>query len=119
MFIGAYAINPMTNEEVPIWITNYVLYEYGTGAVMGVPAHDQRDFDFAQKYGHKIIRVVAPKDWDGSDLSEAFESYDGILVNSGQFDGLTVTEAKTKIAEYMEEHGIEMCIRDRYTAYYY
>ena len=85
MFIGAYAINPMTNEEVPIWITNYVLYEYGTGAVMGVPAHDQRDFDFAQKYGHKIIRVVAPKDWDGSDLSEAFESYDGILVNSGQF----------------------------------
>ena len=106
MFIGAYAINPMTNEEVPIWITNYVLYEYGTGAVMGVPAHDQRDFDFAQKYGHKIIRVVAPKDWDGSDLSEAFESYDGILVNSGQFDGLTVTEAKTKIAEYMEEHGI-------------
>ena len=77
--------NPMTNEEVPIWITNYVLYEYGTGAVMGVPAHDQRDFDFAQKYGHKLLGSSLPQDWDGSDLTEAFESYEGVLVNSGQF----------------------------------
>ena len=106
MFIGAYAINPMTQERLPIWTTNYVLYEYGTGAVMGVPAHDQRDFDFAHKYGHRIIRVVAPMDWDGSELSEAFESYNGKLVYSQQFNGLTVAEAKKAIAGYMEEHGI-------------
>lgn len=106
MFIGAYAVNPMTQEQVPIWITNYVLYEYGTGAVMGVPGHDQRDYDFAHKYGHRILRVVAPPDWDGGELSEAYESYNGLLVNSGAFDGLPVPEAKIKIAEYMEAHGI-------------
>ena len=106
MFIGAYAINPMTEEKVPIWITNYVLYEYGTGAVMGVPAHDQRDYDFAKKYGHQIKRVVAPKDWDGSELTEAFESYDGIMVNSGKYNGLSVTEAKVAMAEDMEAKQI-------------
>ncbi|NLF80720.1 MAG: leucine--tRNA ligase, partial [Clostridia bacterium] len=106
MFIGAYAINPMNGEQVPIWTTNYVLYEYGTGAVMGVPGHDQRDYDFAQKYGHGIVRVVAPPDWDGAELSEAFESYDGLLVNSGRWDGLTVSDAKREIADYMEAHGI-------------
>jgi leucyl-tRNA synthetase len=106
MFIGAYAINPMNGEQVPIWTTNYVLYEYGTGAVMGVPGHDQRDYDFAKKYGHGIVRVVAPRDWDGSELAEAFESYDGVMVNSGRWDGLTVPEAKKEIADYMETHAI-------------
>ena len=106
MFIGAYAINPVTEERVPIWITNYVIYEYGTGAVMGVPGHDQRDFDFAKKYGHAIRRVVAPPQWDGSELQEAYESYDGIMVNCGKYDGLTVPEAKKQMADDMEAAGI-------------
>lgn len=106
MFIGAYAINPVTEERVPIWITNYVLYEYGTGAVMGVPGHDQRDFDFAKKYGHDIRRVVAPPDWDGSELAEAYESYDGVMVNCGKYDGLSVPEAKKQMADDMEAAGI-------------
>ena len=106
MFIGAYAINPVTQERVPIWITNYVIYEYGTGAVMGVPGHDQRDFDFAKKYGHAIRRVVAPPQWDGSELQEAYESYDGIMVNCGKYDGLTVLEAKKQMADDMETAGI-------------
>ena len=106
MFIGAYAINPVTQERVPIWITNYVIYEYGTGAVMGVPGHDQRDFDFAKKYGHAIRRVVAPPQWDGSELQEAYESYDGIKVKCGKYDGLTVPEAKKQMADDMEAAGI-------------
>ncbi len=101
MFIGAYAINPMTGNKVPIWITNYVLYEYGTGAVMGVPAHDSRDFDFAHKYKHQIIPVIAPLDWNGSEFSAAYEE-DGVMVNSGQFDGLPNREAMIKMADYME-----------------
>ncbi len=105
MFIGAYAINPMNGNKIPIWITNYVLYEYGTGAVMGVPAHDQRDFDFAKKYNHKIQPVVAAPDWQGEEFTEAYESYDGVAINSGEFDGLTTPEAKEKMADYMEEKG--------------
>ena len=105
MFIGAYAINPMTGNKVPIWITNYVLYEYGTGAVMGVPAHDSRDFDFAHKYNHQIIPVIAPLDWNGSEFTAAYEE-DGVMVNSGQFDGLPNREAMIKMADYMEAKGI-------------
>ncbi len=106
MFIGAYAVNPMTGEQVPIWITNYVLYEYGTGAVMGVPAHDQRDFDFAKKYGHKIQPVIAPPDWDGQPFTQAYEGYEGKAIHSGAFDGLSTPEAKEKMADYMEAQGI-------------
>ncbi len=105
IFIGAYAINPMTGNKVPIWITNYVLYEYGTGAVMGVPAHDSRDFDFAHKYNHQIIPVIAPLNWDGSEFAAAFEE-DGVMVNSGQFDGMPNREAMVKMADYMEAKGI-------------
>ena len=106
MFIGAYAVNPMTGEQVPIWITNYVLYEYGTGAVMGVPAHDQRDFDFAKKYGHKIQPVIAPPDWDGQPFTQAYEGYEGKAIHSGAFDGLSTPEAKEKMADYIEAQGI-------------
>lgn len=105
MFIGAYAINPVNQDRVPIWITNYVLYEYGTGAVMGVPAHDTRDFDFAKKYNHKIVPVVAPPGWDGSELTEAYDGYDGTAINSGAFDGLPTPEAKEKISDWMEKEG--------------
>jgi len=106
MFIGAYAVNPLTQEHIPIWITNYVLYEYGTGAVMGVPGHDQRDFDFAKKYGHKIIPVVAAPGWDGGELTEAYEGYDGTAIHSPLIDGLPTREAKERMADYLEQHGI-------------
>ena len=105
MFIGAYAVNPVTGKQIPIWITNYVLYEYGTGAVMGVPSHDQRDFDFATKYGLPIQRVIAPEGWDGSELTEAWTEHAGYMVNSQQFDGLSMPEALEKVADYVEENG--------------
>jgi len=107
IFTGRYAINPLTQEPIPIWVANFVLIEYGTGAIMSVPAHDQRDFEFAKKYGLPI-RVVIQKP-DGS-LSEATltEGYaeEGILVNSGPFNGLPSAQGKEKILEYLEEKGI-------------
>lgn len=101
LFIGAHAINPLNNEAVPILIGNYVLMDYGTGAVMGVPAHDERDFKFAKKYGLDI-RVVIQK--EGSESEELEEAYteDGIMVNSGQFSGLPNREGMAKIADYLE-----------------
>ncbi|HEX3032540.1 MAG TPA: leucine--tRNA ligase, partial [Bacillota bacterium] len=107
IFIGAYAINPMTGKEVPILIANYVLYEYGTGAVMGVPSHDQRDFEFAKKYSMPIKVVIQPEgeELNAEAMTQAFED-DGVLVNSGQFDGLANEAAKVKIAEFMEAQGI-------------
>ncbi|HAA09551.1 MAG TPA: leucine--tRNA ligase [Syntrophomonas sp.] len=107
VFTGAYAINPMNGEKVPIWIANYVLMDYGTGAIMAVPAHDQRDFDFARKYNIPIRVVIKGEDTpiDGSQLAEAYTG-DGLMVNSGSFDGLSVEEGKAKITAYMKEHGI-------------
>lgn len=99
VFTGAYAINPINGKEVPIWVGDYVLASYGTGAVMAVPAHDERDFAFASKFNLPINRVIAPK--DGSDVVPYFEH--GILVNSGEFDGLTTDEAKVKIVEKLEK----------------
>ncbi len=107
MFIGKYIINPANEERVPLWIANYALMDYGTGAVMAVPAHDQRDFEFAKKYDLPI-RVVVQKP-DGSlaedTMTEAFES-DGEGVNSGRFDGMPTPEVKEKIGVWMEEKGI-------------
>ena len=106
MPIGAKAINPMTGEEVPVWITNYVLMDYGTGAVMGVPAHDQRDFDFAKKYSLPIKQVIAAPDAEDGPLSEAYED-DGVMINSSAFNGLkNRSEAMGQMADYMEEKGI-------------
>ncbi|HHT62826.1 MAG: leucine--tRNA ligase [Bacillota bacterium] len=107
MFIGAYAVNPMTGEEVPIWITNYVIMDYGTGAVMGVPAHDSRDFDFAKKYGLPIKPVISPpgEKLSGETMSEAYVE-SGIMINSPGFDGMANEEAMTAIADYMEEKGL-------------
>jgi leucyl-tRNA synthetase len=107
MFIGAYAINPVNGTKVPIWITNYVLMDYGTGAVMGVPSHDDRDFDFAKKYDLPIIRVIA-KDADSADepLEEA-DTEIGVLVNSGDFNGLTnKPDGINAIADYLEKKGL-------------
>ena len=100
-FTGAYAINPATQRPIPVWIADYVLMEYGTGAIMAVPGHDERDFAFAQVFGLPIVRVVAG---DGEDartpLAEAFHG-EGRLVNSARFDGLRVDEAKGRIVEWL------------------
>lgn len=107
MFTGAYAINPMNGDKVPIWIANYVLMGYGTGAVMGVPAHDQRDFEFAKKYDLPIKVVISPKDktLHSDEMTEAYVD-EGILVNSDKFCGMSNTEAIKTIGQYMSDEGI-------------
>ncbi len=103
--IGSYAINPMNGDPMPIYVADYVMMTYGTGAIMGVPAHDVRDFAFAKRYGLSIPVVIAPPGWDGTDLEEAYLD-EGTMVNSGPFDGLPSREGMERIADYMEEHGI-------------
>jgi len=101
---GKKALNPFTGELIPVWIANYVLMDYGTGAIMAVPAHDQRDYEFATKYGLPIVQVVAAEPGSGEEVPEdrAFESY-GRAVNSGPFNGLRTEEAVVKMAEYARE----------------
>ncbi len=103
VYTGAFATNPLNGEKVPVLIGDYVLATYGTGAVMGVPAHDQRDFVFAKKFGLPIRVVVAPEGWDGTDLSEAYVA-PGIQVNSDEFDGMPSTEGIERIADKIELH---------------
>ncbi len=106
IFTGKFAINPMTNKEIPIWVANYILSEYGTGAIMCVPAHDKRDFDFAKKYGLPIVEVIRDFQKEREvTLEEAYEG-EGVLVNSGEFSGLSSQQAKEKIADFMEENDI-------------
>lgn len=102
---GVTAIHPITGETVPVWIANYVLMEYGTGAVMAVPAHDQRDFEFAQQYKLEIKQVIAPKDGTEVDLTEAAFTDKGVLVNSQAFDGLDFEAAFDAIAKALDECG--------------
>ena len=104
VFTGAYCINRLNGERVPILTADYVLHTYGTGVVMGVPAHDARDFIFAKKYGLPIRVVVAPPDWDGGDLEDAYLA-EGTQVNSGEFDGLSSSEGLQKIADHIEAQG--------------
>ena len=101
---GAFATNPLNGEKVPVLIGDYVLASYGTGAVMGVPAHDQRDFVFATKFGLPIRVVVAPDGWSGEALSEAYVS-PGTQVNSGEFNGISSVECKERIADKIEANG--------------
>ena len=105
---GIKAINPLTNNEIPIWISDYVLSSYGTGAIMAVPAHDSRDFEFATKFGLPIVQVVKPNSGEDIDLSkEAFTDVaTGILVNSGFLNGLSVSDAKKKVIKYLEDTKI-------------
>lgn len=107
VFTGAYAINPLNNEKIPIWIADYVLMDYGTGAIMAVPAHDQRDFDFAVKYDLPIRQVIKNDDVSEADesLASAFAG-DGFMINSGEFNGLSVGEGQQKIIAYMEANNI-------------
>lgn len=102
---GLTAIHPVTGEQVPVWAANFVLMGYGTGAVMSVPGHDQRDFEFAQKYGLPIKQVIEPVDNAEIDLTKAAFTEKGRLLNSQQFDGLTSEEAFDAIAAFLSEHG--------------
>ena len=107
VFTGSYCLNPFTGRQVPIWLGNFVLAEYGTGAVMAVPAHDQRDFDFSKKYGMERIVVIQPEGeapLTPENLTEAYTA-PGVLVNSGEFDGLPNEDAKKAIADALEASG--------------
>ncbi|MBR8838187.1 MAG: leucine--tRNA ligase [Stigonema ocellatum SAG 48.90 = DSM 106950] len=102
---GGKAINPFTGEEIPIWIADYVLYEYGTGAVMGVPAHDARDFKFAKEQNLPIkVVIVPPENLDATSLQQAYTE-PGIIINSGSFDGMASSEGKQAIVEYAEKQN--------------
>ncbi|MBW2048211.1 MAG: leucine--tRNA ligase [Deltaproteobacteria bacterium] len=105
-FTGRYCLNPVTGEEIPIFVANFVLFDYGTGAIMAVPTHDQRDFEFAKKYGLRLRVVIRPPggDLDEETMSEAYVD-EGILVNSGPFNGQRNLEALDSIAEYLESIG--------------
>jgi leucyl-tRNA synthetase len=114
VFTGAYAINPVNEERIPIWIADYVLMSYGTGAIMAVPAHDERDFAFARKYGLPIIPVIQPEgvELDGNTMEAAHE-HEGVMINSGPFNGVRATNDKgmrnpaiKAVVEWLEERGI-------------
>lgn len=107
VFIGRYAVNPITGKEIPIFISDYVLMGYGTGAIMAVPAHDQRDFDFAKKFNLDIVPVVEPNDSNinVNNLTESFVA-EGKMINSGEFNGLDNREAIEKVIDYITEKGI-------------
>ena len=114
VFTGGYAINPVNDERIPIWIADYVLMSYGTGAIMAVPAHDERDFAFARKFGLKIVPVIQPEDveLDGETMEAAHE-HEGVMINSGHFNGTPATNDKgiknpaiKAVIEWLEEKGV-------------
>jgi len=107
IFLGVHAVNPLTNEEVPVYVANFVLMEYGTGAIMSVPAHDQRDFEFAKKYSLPIRVVIKPynSEINASSMEKAYEE-DGIMINSGEFTGADTKEAREILPGYLKEKGI-------------
>jgi leucyl-tRNA synthetase len=104
VFTGAYAINPANGKCVPIWIADYVLATYGTGAIMAVPGHDERDYEFAQKFGIDIVPVITPE--VGVEPALPFVSKDGFLINSGEYDGMAVAEAQASLGRWVEALGI-------------
>jgi len=107
LFLETYAINPLTEEKIPVFAANFVLMEYGTGAIMCVPAHDQRDFEFARKYGLPVRVVISPegKELKPEEMEEAYEG-PGVMVNSGEFSGLPNEEGKKRVVKYLEEKGL-------------
>ena len=105
VFTGGYVVNPLNGERVPVWVADYVLLSYGTGAVMGVPAHDQRDFEFARKFGIPVQVVVAPPGYKGDPLQEAFVQL-GTMINSGIFDGLASGAGGQSVADFIEDRRI-------------
>jgi len=105
MALGISAVHPLTGQEVPLWVANFVLMSYGTGAVMAVPGHDERDWKFAKKHDLPIIQVIAPEDGSEIDIDEAVFIDKGVLVNSGDFDGLSFEDSCNAIADHFEESG--------------
>ena len=106
VFTGSYVINPINGKEIPVWLSDYVLADYGTGAIMCVPAHDSRDFDFATKFEIPIVQVIA-KDGEASEpLTEAYTEAEGILINSGDWNGLESSELKNDAPDMIEKMGI-------------
>ncbi|MDQ2690554.1 MAG: leucine--tRNA ligase [Chloroflexota bacterium] len=114
VFTGAYAINPVNGERIPIWIADYVLMSYGTGAIMAVPAHDERDFQFARKYGLPVVPVIQPEgvELDGDTMESAHE-HEGVMINSGPFNGTPATNEKgmknpaiKAVVEWLEQKGV-------------
>ncbi|HQH27241.1 MAG TPA: leucine--tRNA ligase, partial [Oligoflexia bacterium] len=101
VWTGAYAVNPATSKNIPIYVADYVLITYGTGAIMAVPAHDQRDWEFAKKYGLEIIEVVS-----GGDVTQSAYVEDGMMINSGFLDGLNVLQAKEKMTQWLVDQGL-------------
>jgi leucyl-tRNA synthetase len=113
IFTGSFVINPLTKDKIPVWVSNFVLMEYGTGAIMAVPAHDQRDFEFARKYDLPVKQVIVPVSEDQgrehmTHKGEMIKSYEdeGILADSGPFSGLPSGQARERIAQYIEENGL-------------
>ncbi|HVC46521.1 MAG TPA: leucine--tRNA ligase [Terracidiphilus sp.] len=102
---GRFAVNPYNGERVPIWVANYILADYGTGAIMSVPGHDERDFEFANKYGLEIRRVIASAEVAAEEPALPFTAEDGVLVNSGAYNGLSCTAAEKKLQEVAEAGG--------------
>jgi len=105
VFTGAYCTNPVNGKEIPIWVADYVLADYGTGAVMSVPAHDERDFEFATKFNLPIVQVILPEGEEEVTLTQAYIG-DGVIINSGDWNGMRAFDAKQKIPHLMEEKGI-------------
>lgn len=123
VFTGGYAINPVNDERIPIWVADYVLMTYGTGAIMAVPAHDERDFEFARKFGLKVIPVIQPEgvELNGDTMTEAYPG-EGVMINSGQFNGTPATSDKglknpaiKAVIEYLEQKSVgKMDVNYRY-----
>ena len=105
VFTGSYAINPLNNEKIPIWLSDYVLADYGTGAIMCVPAHDDRDFEFATKFGIPIIQVIAKDGKEIENMTEAYTEASGTMINSGEWNGMESSELKKKAPEMIEKMG--------------
>lgn len=105
VFTGSYAINPLNNERIPIWLSDYVLADYGTGAIMCVPAHDDRDFEFASKFGIPVIQVIAKDGKAIENMTEAYTEASGIMINSGEWNGMESSELKEKAPEMIEKMG--------------
>ncbi|MBR9698869.1 leucine--tRNA ligase [Candidatus Woesearchaeota archaeon] len=107
VFTGLYCINQLTNKKMPIWVSDFVLMNVGTGVVVGVPGHDMRDFKFAKEYGLEIVRVVVGKDGDTSEITrkEQVQEEEGVMINSGFLDGMDIRAATKKIMDHMEEKG--------------
>ncbi len=102
---GHFAINPYSGEQVPIWVANYILSDYGTGAIMSVPGHDDRDFEFATKYGIPVRRVIAPADPQAEEPTLPYLSEDGVLINSGEYDGLSCVQAQKQLQNVAVRQG--------------